>query len=108
MTVPVYSTCFFALAGVAGLSTYPVPAGYKAKLHNMTLWVRDDGPAGFGDFLTVALDASDMYVWTIDATTINKGIYQWDGGEVFSNALYLNMLSTAYAFRANGILLTLP
>jgi hypothetical protein len=108
VTVPVYSTCFLTALNTVGALTYAVPAGYRAKLHNMTLWIQDDHPVTFGSSLTVALDDPAIFVWDVWGPTAKHGIYQWTGGEVFSSHLYIVANPLAYSFRANGVLLTLP
>jgi hypothetical protein len=103
----VYTKCFLATKYPALSGSFIVPAGDTAVLHHMTLWVRDDHPASTGTLLTVALDDAGMFVWDVKASTTVSGIYQWTGGEVFTTALYLAFLGPyAYAFRANGQLLT--
>lgn len=107
MTRAVYSTCFLAVSSASGLTTYAVPADHTAVLHNMSLWVRYSHQAPPPEaFITVALDAVDMIVWSLDASTIRAGVYQWQGREVFTGHLYLQATATSWAFRANGYLLT--
>jgi hypothetical protein len=110
VTAAVYSKCFMVAGYPAVAATYFVPAGFVAKLHNMSLWLRDSNTAGLPiDIVTVALDDPAFFIWNIEGTAARRGNYQWTGGEVFTNALYLAAPSGAsYIFRANGVLLTLP
>jgi hypothetical protein len=108
---PVWSKNFINAGSPSTSLTYNVPAGYVAKLHNMTLWLRDTNSLSLPiNFFTVALDFAGAFVWTMSGPGARQGTYQWSGGEVFGGSLFMVTSSPpalAFWFRANGVLLTL-
>jgi hypothetical protein len=84
-----------------------VPAGYTAVLRDMTFWNGAEHPTASGTTLFhVALDAAGMFVWTLEGSTMVRGLYQWSGREVFTSFLQWQILGATYAFRASGYLLS--
>lgn len=98
------------ISNTLGLSTYDVPADHTALLHNMSVWIRDDGGGHAGlRPLTVALDDPQSIVWDLNPLRMFRGVYQWQARDVFTRHLYLDVPDLFdYEFRCSGYLLQNP
>jgi hypothetical protein len=104
----VYSTNFVNIHSVLGTTTYDVPAGYRAVLRAMSLWVPFGTPNLHASVITVALDNLNCFVWDVYGNTVSGGVFQWEGREVFGTFLNAIGWGEPYSFRASGYLLATP
>lgn len=108
MTSAVYSTCFYAVANVGGSIGWAVPAGHTAVLHQISLYLPASHSVAVGYGLTVALDDPTSVIWELWGPNSTRGMYLWQGRDVFTTELIVGVTFPAYALRASGYLLTNP
>jgi hypothetical protein len=107
MTRPVYSVCFFEVAGAAVDAVFTVPPGDTAIVNHMSFYNAVEHPAAEGSLaLSVAVDNVAVFIWTLQAGNLLPGVYQWTGREVFTDFMEVNSAIAATSFRACGLLLT--
>lgn len=85
MARAVYSKCFLSFGYPTLTDTYVITPGDTGIVHDMTFWSNGSYQVLGSDALTVALDNDAAFIWTIGAPKVAKGVYRWQGRQVFTD-----------------------
>lgn len=102
----VYSTRFFSVAGATGATGFLVPAGFRAVLRDVWVYVGSEPlPTE-----VILVSGTGAKMWVTTTSPLSPMFYFWQGRQVYEAGEFIQMFVTPgnADLSASGYLLTLP